>query len=212
MDPTEGRKTIMIKKQSKWISLLVALTFVWMLQISSLPLGAAGDTEQIGSASSEQGPGYTEAIGHKAAPAAKKSILPWILIGVGAVAVTAVLILVVFKTKYDITGDWTFLFTGPYSANVRYTFIGTRSSGSFTSPDSYPGTYVVDGKNVTFTVTGSPDVVFTGTFTGKDTITGTWVEGGLTWNFTGTRTAASTGVKAPSSFPIGSRGPLAANR
>ena len=202
----------MIKKQKKWISLLVALTFIWLLQVSAMPLNAAGDRELVSSAGGEQGPDYFEAVSHKAPAPQKKSILPWVLIGVGAVAVAAVLILVVFKTSYDITGNWTFLFTGPYTASVHYTFTGTKSSGSFTTPDSFPGTYVVDGKKVTFTITGSPEVVFTGTFTDKDTITGTWVEGGETWNFTGTRTSVTAGVKAPSSFSVRSLGPLATNR
>jgi hypothetical protein len=95
----------MIKKQQKWIALLVTLTFMWLLQVSTMPMAAANAPEQIGSAGAEQGPDYVEAVGHKVAPAKKKSILPIILIGVGVVAVAAVLFLVVLKTKYDLEPD-----------------------------------------------------------------------------------------------------------
>ena len=94
----------MIKKQQKWIAVLVTLAFMWLLQVSTMPLAAASTVEQISSANAEQGPDFVEAVGYKAAPAAKKSILPIVLIGLGVVAVAAVLFLVVLKTKYDIIG------------------------------------------------------------------------------------------------------------
>ena len=70
-------------------------------------LAAAGTTEQIGSANAEQGPRFIEEEGDSGYLAKKKSILPIILIGVGVVAVAAVLFLVVLKTSYDIVGTWT---------------------------------------------------------------------------------------------------------
>ncbi|MCX6555679.1 MAG: hypothetical protein NTZ12_11820, partial [Candidatus Aminicenantes bacterium] len=96
----------MIKKQQKWIALFVALTFMWLLQVSAMPVAAAGTSEQAGVASAEQGPNFYDAAKPKPAPAPKKSILPYVLIGVGVAAVAVVLILVVFKTNYDITGTW----------------------------------------------------------------------------------------------------------
>ena len=122
----------MIKKQQKWIALFVAVTFIWLLQVSTMPLAAAGTTEKVSSASSEQGPDFVEAVGQKYVPAPKKSILPYILIGVGVIAVAAVLFLVVLKTKYDITGSWHFVFTHGGSLNYTIVFTGTKSSGNYT--------------------------------------------------------------------------------
>lgn len=205
----------MIKKQKKWVAILVTVTFVWLLQVSAMPAGAADAAEQLASANAEQGPDFLEAIGHKAAPPKGKSILPYVLIGVGVVAVAAVLILVVFKTKYDIVGTWTFVFTGPYDTTMHYTFIGDRKSGTWSDASGGDsGTYTVDGKDVTMPVTGSPETVFTGQFTDKDTMTGTWVWETMTWNFTATREATSARVKTPMSthgVHRQSPGPLAAN-
>jgi hypothetical protein len=138
-----------------------------------------------------------------------------VLIGVGVVAVAAVLILVVFKTTYNIVGTWTFVFTGPYDTTVHYTFVGDKKSGTWSEVSGGDkGTYTVDGKNATMTVTASPTTVFTGQFTGKDTMTGTWVWETMTWNFTATREATSAGVKTPMSSPKvqhQSQGPSAAN-
>jgi hypothetical protein len=186
----------MIKKQQKWIAFLVTLTFVWLLQVSTMPLTAAGTNEQVSSANAEQGPGYVEAVGHKYVPAPKKSILPYILIGVGVVAVAAVLFLVVLKTKYDITGSWTFVFTGPSNETFILTFTGTKASGTFkfdTVP-TYAGPYTVDGKNVTMAITSTPSIQFGGQFTAKDTMSGTWIANTSTWNWTATRNESTTMV------------------
>jgi hypothetical protein len=186
----------MIKKQKKWIALFVALTFMWLLQVSTMPVAAAGTTEQVGSASAEQGPDFVEAAGHKVAPAPKKSILPIILIGVGVVAVAAVLILVVFKTKYDITGSWTFIFTGPSSVIFTITFTGTKASGNYVTAGNsgLAGTYIVEDKNVTLTVNSFPTIQFSGQFTDKDTMTGTYVEGSAHYTWTATRMATTTAL------------------
>ena len=79
---------------------------MWLLQVSTMPVAAASAPEQIGSANAEQAPRFIEEEGDGGYQAKKKSILPIILIGVGVVAVAAVLFLVVLKTKYDIIGSW----------------------------------------------------------------------------------------------------------
>jgi hypothetical protein len=186
----------MIKKQQKWIALLVALTFMWLLQVSTMPVAAAGTAEQVGSANADQGPDFVEAVGHKVAPAPKKSILPIILIGVGVVAVAAVLFLVVLKTKYDIVGSWTLIFTGPsYEIHI-VTFTGTKDSGSFRfdATSIFNGTYSVDGKNVAMVATNKPSIIISGQFTGKDTMTGTWVDGAADYTWTAMRNAATPTV------------------
>jgi len=192
----------MIKKQQKWIAVFVAVTFMWLLQVSTMPLSAVGTTETVSSASSEQGPEFFEAAGHKYVPPPKKSILPYILIGVGVVAVAAVLILVVFKTTYDITGKWNFkgMYHGSPDLTQTFTFIGTKTSGNFTCAENAlnVGTYTVDKKNVTMVITSRSGVQFSGLFTDKDTMTGTWLVGGDTWTFTATRVATTAAMQPPS--------------
>ena len=171
----------MPKKQQKWIALVVTLTFAWMLHVSAAPLAAAGAAEQVSSANAEQGPDYLEASGQKAATAKKKSILPIVLIGVGVAAVTAaVLILVVFKTKYDIVGSWTLTWKwtvgGNASDTVKFTFSGTRESGLVSEDYGDTGTYTVDGKDVTWILTSyNAGFKWTGRFDDKDTMSGTMV-------------------------------------
>jgi hypothetical protein len=191
----------MLKKQQKWIALLVTLTFVWMLQVSTMPLAAAGATEQVSSASAGQGPDFVESIGHKYAPVKKKSILPYVLIGVGVVAVAAVLILVVFKTNYDITGSWsvTYAFTTGYTASgtVSCTFTGTKESGTVSGFYGDHGPYTVSGKNVTWTLSSyAADFTWTGKFDTKDTMSGTLVmpSQGVNGTWTATRNAATTSI------------------
>ena len=170
----------MIKKQQKWIALLVTLTFVGLLQVSTMPLAADNIMEQISSANSEQAPNFVEAIGHNTSPAKKKSILPIVLIGVGVVAVAAVLFLVVLKTNYNPVGTW----SGPMSTqgtSENWTgtvvFTGDKKTGttlySGGGDESEVGTYNVDGKNITFTITNY-NITLTGTFESKDVMSGTW--------------------------------------
>jgi hypothetical protein len=193
----------MLKKQQKWVALLVVLTFVWLLQVSAMPLTANGSAVETVSAPAEQGPAFVEAAGHKAAPPPKKSILPLVLIGVGVVAVAAVLVLVVFKTSYDIVGSWDFEFTGSSHEFYTLTFTGSKGSGNFVFVNfaPYAGPYAVDGKNVTMTVTSQPTVKFSGQFTGKDTMSGTWVvnNGGQTqtWTWTAKRATGAAVVNPP---------------
>jgi hypothetical protein len=91
----------MIKKQQRWIALLVVCTFMWLMQVSSMPVAAADKTEQVSSLCTNQGPDYFEAVNHRNAPAKKKSILPWILIGVGLLAVTTVILILVASKGND---------------------------------------------------------------------------------------------------------------
>ncbi len=176
----------MIRKQQKWIALFVALTFIWLMQLSTMPVAAAGTSGQTGMASAEQGPDYYESVSHKAAPAKKKSILPIILIGVGLLTVTAVVLFLVVLNKYDITGSWqmTFTWQGDFPGTVTLTFTGDKKSGTFVSSSSSTGTYKVDGKNVEWTYSGGTK--YSGTFSDKKTMSGTMV---TTYAASGTWTA-----------------------
>jgi hypothetical protein len=144
----------MIKKQQKWIALFVALTFIWLLQVSTMPVAAAGTSAQVSSASAEQGPRFIEEEGGSRAKAKKKSALPFILIGVGVLTITAVAVLFLFVLKgYDITGSWNVRFTwiGEPTGTGTVIFTGDKKTGTFMTNDgSGGGTYVVDGKNVVF--------------------------------------------------------------
>jgi hypothetical protein len=191
----------MLKKQQKWIALLVTLTFAWMLQVSTMPLAAAGSAEQTSFANVEQGPDFVEAVGHKPAPPPKKSILPYVLIGVGVVAVAAVLILVVFKTTYDIVGTWTvnWTWTAGYTGTGTKpcVFSGTKDSGTVSGFYGDNGTYTVDGKNVTWILSSyDPGFKWTGQFDTKDTMSGTVVlpVEGASGTWTATRNATTTSI------------------
>jgi hypothetical protein len=185
----------MLKKRQKWITLLVAVTFVWMMQVSAMPLAAA------------EGTGFVEVTGPESAPAKSKSILPLVLIGVGVAAAAAVLFLVVLKTKYDIVGTWnaTWAWTMGLSDSgiVVIIFTGTKESGTVTDSYSDTGPYSVDGKKVTWTLSSfDPGFTWTGQFDTKDTMSGTMVfpMAGASGTWTATRVGAAAAQPAPSSL------------
>jgi len=142
----------MIKKREKWIALLVIFSFLWLLQVSVTPLGAAeaNTQEQIGSADAEQAPYFVEKAGSAAAYGKKSPLLPIMIGVVGAAVVAAVLIFVVFKTNYDITGKWTLNYTMPGWPLSTYplTCTGDKKSGT-AATNLVSGNYAVDVKKVT---------------------------------------------------------------
>jgi hypothetical protein len=198
----------MMKKQQRWIALLVVLTFAWLLQVTAMPMAAADAAERVAAAGAEQGPAFVEQEKAAAFQVRKKSIVPVLLIGAGVVVVAAVLLLVVFKTSYDIVGEWRYSWKWAGEAdwsetNQSLVFSGDKKSGTLTIW-GYPGTYTVDGKNVTFRFNyyenGPNDyTVNTGTFDGKDKISGTWVliASGNTGAFEAVRGSAAAGIKPP---------------
>jgi len=198
----------MIKKQQKWIALLVICTFAWLLHVSAMPLSATVSAEKTSSVSAESGPDHYEAVGQKAAPAKKKSILPWVLIGVGIVAVSAVVVLFLFVlNKYDVTGSWVFVFTGPTSSTKQTDFTGTKESGNWVWAHSSntKGTYTVDGKNLTMVPAAGDGwtATITGAFTSKDAMSGTWIQSGSTWSWIATRGTSPTAIHAPAARGLG---------
>ena len=195
----------MIKKQQKRIALLVTLTFVWLLQVSAMPMAAADTEAQMSSARNDQGPRYIEEEDNSGNQVKKKSILPIVLIGVGVAAVAAVLFLVVLKTSYDIRGDWNVSRTASGTTYAFTTkFIGEKASGTFDSIQSgtlLHGTYTVDGKTVLWTFESGSE--YSGTFTSKDAMSGAYLkyDGVTTGTWTATRTAAATVVPVMQSRP-----------
>jgi hypothetical protein len=168
----------MIKKQQKWIALLVTLTFMWLLQVSTMPLRAEQAPSQSGTAMDSAGPApsYIEEEGGGGYSVKKKSIVPVILLGVGVVAVAAVLFLVVLKTKYDILGTWTATNTAYSPKPINITFSGTKKSGTLTMAEYIDtGTFTVDGKTVHFEFHAAGmtyNWVYDGQFDSKDKMTG----------------------------------------
>ncbi len=198
----------MIKKQQKWIALLVTLTFMWLLQVSAMPVAAANAPEQIGSANAEQAPRFIEEEGDGGYQAKKKSILPVILIGVGVVAVAALLFLVVLKTKYDITGAWTLTwqYQGYLQSSGTITFSGDKKSGTFVI-GSGSGTYTVDGKKVSWDYNGS-DTTYTGDFTDKTHMNGEMTSMGVPGTWSAVKQNAAAAYSAPAAVGEAANGEL----
>lgn len=167
----------MIKKRQKWIALLVTLSFLGLLQVSAMPVNAAGANEQVAAAGAEQGPRVIEEEGSSGFVGKKKSILPVVLIGVGVVALAAVLFLVVLKPNYDIRGNWSETDTIWTEGATTIIFSGEKTAGTLRLVDfNDTGIYTVDGKKVHFEfgVASQPyKWVFDGEFDGKDKMKGT---------------------------------------
>ena len=197
------------KHHKKWIALLTAFVFFWLIHVSGLPLRAetAASTTRI---SADQQPGAIE----QPAPAgyARKKNSPLIPIIIGVVvigAVAAVLILVVFKTKYDIRGNWTMqrtMLSGGSGTTTRYfVFTGSRDSGTLEVTDVDDiGTYTTSGDKVDFQQWDSGhayDYYYTGQFSDKNNMNGTWYldQGGIiqTGTWTAICTLHTTAIPSP---------------
>jgi hypothetical protein len=178
----------------KIVAFTVIVAFFSLIGASAYPLQA------------QEQPGAVEKPGTPAATVQKSSILPIVLIGVGVLAVAAVLIFVVFKTSYDITGSWVLVLAGSGDHTFQANFSGTKESGNwiFATHPSSGGTYTVSGSAVTMTYTGTQSVI-NGTFTDKDTMSGTWVDGSYHYTWTGTRgtlTATTTPQQGSTGKPL----------
>jgi hypothetical protein len=200
----------MMHKPKKWITVLLIFSFCYLIQLSAMPLQAESGAAAPAAPSMQAGSGTPNVVeeeddsGYTAKK--KKSALPILLAVIGVAAVAALLVLVVFKTKYDIVGTWTVNRTVAGSSVVRTLVF---QSGGSVSVSGYidVGTWTVDGKNATFT-TGVTSMnytyTYTGKFSGKDTMSGNvryqqgaTIEDG-TWNATraSTTTGTSTTDKA----------------
>jgi hypothetical protein len=194
-----------IKPHRRCIAWVAAFAFFWLIQADCLPLRAESTgSQQPAFAASGQGPDYHEAVSQKAAPGKKKSILPWILIGVGLAGASLALYFLVLKTDYNIVGTWNVMlvWSDGGSDNPVITFAGTKKSGTLTSDYDDTGTYSVKGKEVTWTFAWDTTFVWTGKFSGKDSMSGTlvWGSASETGTWTATRTAAATAMPQPKSW------------
>ena len=187
----------LIKVHKKTITLILIATFFYLIQITAMPLGAetsrASGNETMNSTGNETGLIEQEA---PAGYAKKKSSVLPIIIGVVAVgAIAAVLVLVVFKTKYDITGTWS-VTDSTSSDSYDIVFSGDKKSGTLTLEPTYldTGTYTVSSKTVYFEYSATGYTykwVYDGQFDDKDTMSGTvkYVPGGSGTTSTGTWSA-----------------------
>jgi hypothetical protein len=182
-------------KHKKMIAAFVVCAFLSLLQISAMPQPAEQSPGQAGTsmASSEKAPNFIEEEGNTGYQPKKKSMLP-IILGVVAVgAVVAVLVLVVLKTKYDITGKWTLTwqYEGEVQKSNTITFTGDKKTGTFVISIAN-GTYTVDGKDVSWTYSGG-EPVYTGKFTDKTHMSGTMNDTGTPGTWSAVKQAATAG-------------------
>jgi hypothetical protein len=194
-----------MKNYKKLIAMTVIFTFLALLQISAMPLRAEQAPAATGTTieNPEQAPNFIEEEGGSGYQAKKKSIVPVILIGLGVVAVAAVLFLVVLKTKYDIIGSWSETNTIWTLGATTIIFSGDKKAGTLTLQGfSDTGAYTVDGKTVHFEfhATGQTyNWVYDGQFDSKDKMSGTvkFMQNNVvssTGTWTATRVAASAGT------------------
>ncbi len=196
----------MIKKQQKWIAVLVVCTFLWLMHISTMPVAAATGPEQISSANSEQAPNFIEEEGGRGSKAKGKSALPIILIGVGLLTITALVVVLVVLKNYNIVGNWdirvvSITYPG-WDDNWIMTCTGNKKNGTFMDSQGDGGTYSVDGKNIAYIKYNNVSLTLTGQFDDKNRISGTY-----TWTYyneigtwTGSRNGAAAMPKSPSKF------------
>jgi len=89
-----------IVRNKKWITLVALVTFIWLAGISTAPLQAAAENDSSSPYAIEKASPVTPVV-------KKKSILPLILIGVGAIAaLAAVYFLVIKKDKERVHDDF----------------------------------------------------------------------------------------------------------
>ena len=191
----------MIKRYKKMIALGVTVTFMTLLPIYSLPLPAeqalSQDKEEMGSA--DQAQNFIEKEQQVRYQATQKNVLP-ILLGVAAVSVGVfLLVMLVSKVKYDITGVWEFHNDYTTEGSVDYDSVWT-----FTPYYEYEkgiGSYArnINGTIATgqYTVVNKTEVVFqddavteqyVGQFDSKTTMSGTFVvDTGAKGNWTATK-------------------------
>jgi hypothetical protein len=192
----------------KIVALTVLFAFISLIGASAYPLHA------------QETPGAVEKLAVPNKATTTSSIVPYILIGVGVIAVGLLLFLVILKTSYDIVGTWDFSLAGQSSFILSITFSGSSSSGTWNvnhanaqmatpsrsratggaslallMPNA--GEYSASGKTMTMSISGASSFSVSGQFSGADTMTGTWTQGNLTWNWTATRGTAPAVVDSP---------------
>lgn len=179
----------MITRCKRPVALTLAFTLFALLGVSTMPLPAAGAPGAGGTSSLESADSAPQAIEREmqvGVKLEKKKILPVVLIGAAVVAGIFLLVMLVSKVKYDISGTWDFHNTFTSAGQIDFDSVWTFTA--FDSLNPVEGTYrrVVNGVTVgsgTFTVLNKKDVVFYGAdyeeeykgqFDGKKAMSGTF--------------------------------------
>lgn len=177
----------MIKRYKKMIALCATLTFLTLLPVYSAPRPAESAQDQGVAANADQAPNFVEKEQQAGYQVTSRNVLP-VILGFAAVAAGIfLLVILVTKTKYDITGTWDF--------HHDYTTAGQTDFDSvwtFTTYEAYydkamgrysrnAGGAITEGE---YTVVNKKEVVFqddwmteqyTGQFDSKTTMSGTFV-------------------------------------
>jgi hypothetical protein len=163
----------MIKRYKKMIALGVTMAFLTLLPIYSLPLPE------------EQSPSFVEKEQQVTYQTAQRNVLP-VILGLAAVAVGVfLLVILVFKTQYDLTGAWEFhtdfttagdadydsvwTFT-PYDYSDRVTGIFDRNANGKITRGLF---FIVNKKEVVFQDSKLTEA-YVGKFDSKGTLSGTF--------------------------------------
>jgi hypothetical protein len=177
----------MIGKYKKIIALGVTIAFLTLLPIHSLPLPAeqamSQDKEAMGSV--EQAQNFIEKEQQTGYQVSQKNALPIILGIVALTAVIFVIVMLVTKIKYDVTGVWEF-----HNDFTTGGFADYDSIWTFTAYDDFDKTMGTFERNVNdkitkgrFSVINKKDVIFQdngdteqyiGTFDSKTTMSGSF--------------------------------------
>jgi hypothetical protein len=178
----------MIKSHKKMIALCVTLTFLFLLPIHSQPMpsGSGISQNETGAGSADQAPNYYEKELQTGIQISSRNVLP-IILGIAAVAAGIfLLVFLVSKVKYDITGVWDF--HNDYSTEGYVDFDSVWTFTAWDPRQKVLGDYVRVESNKTtqgqYTVMNKKEVVFqsdglteqyVGQFDSETTMSGTFV-------------------------------------
>ena len=160
---------------------ITLVAFCWLTLVAAVPLRAENAPASPANISADESPGLLEAPAESGQSRSKsKSTLVQILVGTAFFGLVAwAVIKAVVKARYDIRGNWLVFYSWQDDAGsgmCQIMFTGDRGSGMFdyleTDLTPLTGTYSVDGKEVTWTLTGD-STVFTGEFINSDMMGGT---------------------------------------
>jgi hypothetical protein len=178
----------MIKSHKKLIALCVTLTFLSLLPIYSQPMPSGSELSQNedSAGSSETSPNYYEKEMQTGIQINSRNVLP-VVLGIAAVAAGIfLLVYLVSKIKYDITGVWDF--HNDYTTEGYTDFDSVWTFTAWDERDKALGNYVRTETDKTtqgqYTVVNKKEVVFqddwmteqyVGQFDSKTTMSGTFV-------------------------------------
>lgn len=178
----------MIKRHKKMIALCVTLAFLTLLPVYAQPspAGPSLDQDKETTTNADQAQNVIEKEQQIGYQASSRNILP-IILGIAAVvAGVFVLVILVSKDKYDITGSWDFHHYYTTAGNTDFDSVWTFST--YDNYNKVVGTYSrnVNGVITTgqYTIVNKNEVVFqddnvteqyVGQFDSKTTMSGTFV-------------------------------------